>query len=89
MTRRPCHLGLAFQIRTTSWTPNADSPPLGKTAGKDAKAGKSTFVSLHGLDASRRLAQENSAAAKAAFRELPADTDFLVALVDSMAARSH
>ena len=82
------HLGLAFQIMDDVLDATADSATLGKTAGKDAKAGKTTFVSLHGLETSRRLAQEHSAAARDAFRELPGDTAFLVALVEFMAARS-
>jgi geranylgeranyl diphosphate synthase type II len=82
------HLGLAFQIMDDVLDATADSATLGKTAGKDAKAGKTTFVKLHGLETSRRLAQEHSAAACAAFRELPGDTAFLVALVEFMAARS-
>ena len=82
------HLGLSFQIIDDVLDATADSATLGKTAGKDAKAGKTTFVSLHGLETSRRLAQEHSDAARAAFLEFPGDTAFLVALVESMAARS-
>jgi geranylgeranyl pyrophosphate synthase len=82
------HLGLAFQIMDDVLDATADSATLGKTAGKDAKAGKSTFVSLHGLETSRRLTQENSAAAQSAFRELPGNTAFLLALVESMAVRA-
>ncbi len=81
-------LGLAFQIMDDVLDATADSATLGKTAGKDAKAGKTTFVKLHGLETSRRLAQEHSAAASTAFRELPGDTRFLVELVESMATRS-
>ncbi len=81
-------LGLAFQIMDDVLDATADRATLGKTPGKDAKAGKTTFVKLHGLDASRQLAQVHSTAARAAFGELPGDTAFLVALVDSMAIRS-
>jgi geranylgeranyl pyrophosphate synthase len=34
------------------------STDLGKTAGKDAAAGKPTFPSLYGLETSRRMAAE-------------------------------
>ncbi len=87
--RRAGHeLGLAFQIMDDVLDATADSATLGKTPGKDAKAGKTTFVKLHGLAESRQLAQAHSAAARAAFRELPGDTAFLFALVDSMAIRT-
>jgi geranylgeranyl pyrophosphate synthase len=82
------HLGLAFQILDDVLDATADSATLGKTAGKDAKAGKATFVKLHGLDASRHLAREHTAAARSALDPLPGDKSFLIALIASMAARS-
>jgi geranylgeranyl pyrophosphate synthase len=81
------HMGLAFQIIDDILDATADTATLGKTAGKDAKNDKTTFVKLHGLDASRRFAREESDAAIAALRELPGDTEFLIALVRSMETR--
>ena len=52
------HLGLAFQIVDDILDVEGDAKDLGKTAGKDAKAGKPTYPSIYGLDASRRLAAE-------------------------------
>jgi geranylgeranyl pyrophosphate synthase len=82
------HLGLAFQIIDDILDATADTATLGKTAGKDARAGKTTYVKLHGLDASRRHAREQSDAAKAALARLPNGAPFLTALVESMAART-
>jgi geranylgeranyl pyrophosphate synthase len=82
------HLGLAFQIVDDVLDATTDSATLGKTAGKDAKTGKTTYVKLHGLEASQRIAREHSAAAKAALASLPGDISFLCALVDSMASRA-
>lgn len=81
------HLGLAFQIVDDVLDATADSATLGKTAGKDAKSGKTTYVSLHGIDAARRMAAEQTDAALAALRSLPGDTAFLLALASSMLER--
>ena len=82
------HLGLAFQIMDDILDATADTATLGKTAGKDAKAGKTTYVKLHGLDASRRHARKQSDDAKAAFARLTGGAPFLVTLVENMAART-
>ncbi len=82
-------VGLAFQIVDDVLDATADSATLGKTAGKDAKADKTTYVKLHGLDASRRIARELSEAAIATFAALPGDTRFLRELVESMAGRTR
>jgi geranylgeranyl pyrophosphate synthase len=82
------HLGLAFQIVDDILDATADTATLGKTAGKDAKAGKTTFVKVHGLDASRQFAREHSDAALAALGQLPDGAPFLVALAESMAGRN-
>jgi farnesyl diphosphate synthase len=51
-------VGLAFQIRDDILDVEGDAHVIGKTAGKDATAGKPTFPSIIGLDASReRLAE--------------------------------
>ena len=62
------HVGLAFQIVDDILDVEGDAKDLGKTAGKDAKAGKPTYPSIFGLDASRQLAGERYDAAIAALR---------------------
>jgi geranylgeranyl diphosphate synthase type II len=49
-------IGLAFQIRDDILDVEGASADLGKTAGKDAAAGKPTYPALYGLAESRRLA---------------------------------
>lgn len=83
------HLGLAFQIIDDILDVTADTATLGKTAGKDAQADKTTFVKIHGLDSSRRLAIKHTHAAHTALRGVPGDKTFLFALIDAMAARSQ
>jgi len=56
--RYASELGLAFQIVDDVLDVEGASADLGKTAGKDAAAGKPTYPSLYGLEASRRMAGE-------------------------------
>jgi geranylgeranyl diphosphate synthase type II len=51
-------LGLAFQIVDDILDVEGATEDLGKTAGKDAAAGKPTYPALVGLDRSRRLARQ-------------------------------
>jgi geranylgeranyl pyrophosphate synthase len=81
------HLGLAFQITDDILDHTADTVTLGKTAGKDARADKTTYVKLHGLAAARDHADRQTAAALAALEKLPGDSSFLAALTTRMANR--
>ena len=55
--RYATHLGLAFQIVDDILDVAGQSTELGKTAGKDAAAGKPTYPALYGLEESRRKAE--------------------------------
>jgi geranylgeranyl pyrophosphate synthase len=82
-------LGMAFQIVDDILDATSDAATLGKTPGKDAKNGKATFVTLHGLEAARQAAEEQSAAAIEAFQRLPGDPAFLLALVRYLTTRTR
>jgi geranylgeranyl pyrophosphate synthase len=79
---------MAFQINDDILDETTDSATLGKTAGKDAAAGKTTYVKVHGMEQSRLLASGYTAAAIAEFQGLPGQAPFLVALAESMGRRS-
>ena len=61
-------LGLAFQIQDDILDATQSAQKLGKTAGKDAAAGKMTFPALFGLEKSRVLAEQWTEEAIAALR---------------------
>ncbi len=80
-------VGLAFQVVDDILDVTADSATLGKTAGKDAKDGKPTYVSIIGLDASRALAQQLRADAHAALEPFGARAQRLAELADLIVNR--
>jgi geranylgeranyl diphosphate synthase, type II len=82
------HLGLSFQIIDDILDVTATSDDLGKTAGKDARTGKTTYVTQHGLETARRFAAAHSTAARLEIARFPGSVGFLIALIESMAART-
>jgi geranylgeranyl pyrophosphate synthase len=82
-------LGLAFQVVDDILDATSDTATLGKTAGKDARAGKATYVSVHGIEEARRIAAELSDSAVSMISGLPGDTRFLTALFRQLLGRTH
>jgi geranylgeranyl diphosphate synthase type II len=81
-------LGLAFQIVDDILDATGTPEELGKTPHKDEKQGKTTFVSVFGLEGARRLAGEESAKAAEAAASLWGKQDELVMLARQLAHRS-
>ncbi len=80
MGRYASAIGLAFQVVDDVLDATEDAAHLGKTAGKDAKARKATYVSVHGLDRARALAGSLREEALAAVLPLGPRGDLLAAI---------
>ena len=80
-------LGLLFQIVDDILDATGTAEELGKTPGKDEAAGKVTYVSLHGLDRARELADAARTGVNERIAQLPADTTILAELVDTIRDR--
>jgi len=83
------HLGLAFQIADDVLDATASTAALGKTAGKDAVAGKLTYVSLFGVEAARRRARAEADCAIDALAGFGHEGDWLRDLARYVVERSH
>jgi geranylgeranyl pyrophosphate synthase len=73
-------IGLAFQIVDDVLDVEAASSTLGKTAGKDAAAGKPTYPALYGLDRSRQLARDCLQRAEAALASVSLERSHLLGI---------
>ena len=80
-------VGLAFQVVDDVLDAEASTATLGKTAGKDAKQGKPTYVSAIGASRSREMAEELRAEAHAAIKDLGSRASRLGGLADFVVLR--
>ena len=89
LSRFAQNIGLAFQIIDDILDITATQEELGKTAGKDVKAGKVTFPSLWGIEESRRQASQLVADAKAQLAVFGSKALPLLAIADFITSRSN
>ena len=82
-------IGLAFQIIDDVLDVTASSDVLGKTAGKDLVADKTTYPKLLGLEESRKRANELISEAKAVLKPLNLNSAPLLALADYITNRDR
>jgi geranylgeranyl diphosphate synthase, type II len=82
-------LGVLFQIVDDILDATGTAEELGKTPGKDEAAGKVTYVSLHGLEGARELADDARARVNGRLESLPANTSVLAELVAAIRDRSN
>ncbi|MFT7512572.1 MAG: geranylgeranyl diphosphate synthase type II [Candidatus Omnitrophota bacterium] len=83
------HLGLAFQIVDDILDETASTEALGKPQGSDRVQGKTTYATLHGIDAARTYARELHDAARKALDECGLDTDILKDLATFVIERGY
>lgn len=91
-SRFASHIGLAFQIADDILDVCGDSEALGKTVGSDRENGKTTFVTLLGIDGARKKAAEITGLAKKEleiFEASGADCSLLYDLCDFIINRDH
>jgi geranylgeranyl pyrophosphate synthase len=81
--------GLAFQIVDDILDVEGESADLGKTAGKDAAAGKPTYPALFGLDTSKRMAADCLARAEAALGAMNLADSHLMGIGRWIIERKH
>ncbi|MFM7553956.1 MAG: polyprenyl synthetase family protein [Verrucomicrobiota bacterium] len=81
------HVGLAFQVIDDILDVTQTSEELGKTAGKDVKAGKATYPSIIGLEKSRAIAAQLTAKAEAALKPFRGRAVALEAISDHLLRR--
>ena len=82
-------LGLAFQIVDDILDVEGVPAAIGKTAGKDAAAGKPTYPARYGLDGARRRAAECLERAEGHLRDARLADSHLVAIGRWIVNRSH
>ena len=83
------HLGMAFQIRDDILDATSTTDELGKPVGSDAANGKTTYVTLLGVEKCEALVLEHTRLAKEALNRANwTGVEFLCELADSLALRT-
>lgn len=82
-------LGLAFQIKDDILDIEGDSEKLGKKTGSDVSNNKSTFVSIYGLEKSKKMLEELTQEAVNSLKAFGNNSEFLVSLAKYLLQREN
>ena len=82
-------LGIAFQLRDDMLDEESSAAVLGKPVGSDRRNGKSTMLSLYGIERCREMVGELTERAKTILRESFGAPPFLLWLTEELAGRQN
>lgn len=82
-------LGYLFQLTDDILDVEGDFSKLGKSIGKDEKEGKSTYISVYGLEKCKLRADFIAQRCRGVLEGLDGDREFLLSFVDFVRARSN
>ncbi len=83
------NIGLSFQIVDDILDVTSDTQTLGKPVGSDNENEKCTYVSLLGIEESRKKVSKLTAEAKEALKNFEGDISYLSAFADNMETRKN
>jgi len=83
------HIGLAFQVVDDVLDARGTTAALGKTAGKDARANKPTYVSIMGLEQASEFAEELCSRGVSALEPFADSARRLIQIADYVVNRHH
>jgi len=87
LSRYASAVGLAFQVVDDVLDATEGAEQLGKTAGKDSAARKATYVSVHGLERARAMANELLSEAREALAPLGPRGELLASIAELIVTR--
>lgn len=83
------HVGIAFQIQDDILDVTSTNEVLGKPVHSDEKNGKTTYVTLLGIEEAGRIVEERSCEALRMLRELPGENEYLEMLLQYLIRRDR
>jgi geranylgeranyl diphosphate synthase, type II len=86
--RFAAELGVVFQIVDDILDVTGDEAEIGKPRGSDERHGKTTYVSVHGLERAKELAKQSHARAREALSEADGETLRLGQIADYILTRT-